>query len=102
MVLGIVQAPRLGAVRAAASGLSAIEVVDRPARSCEPHEIKRVVVDGPQIATPRTVEEWVRLLEELAARLDRGTIYHVNCQPCAQRSPPWSTPSIADGADARR
>ena len=62
--------------RAAASGLSAIEVVDRPVEVVRTvTKIKRVVVDGPQIATPRTVEEWARLLEELAARLDRGTIY---------------------------
>ena len=62
--------------RAAASGLSAIEVVDRPVEVVRTvTKIKRVVVDGPQIATPRTVEEWARLIEELAARLDRGTIY---------------------------
>ena len=62
--------------RAAACGLSAIEVVDRPVQVVRTvTKIKRVVVDGPQIATPRTVEEWARLLEELAARLDRGTIY---------------------------
>ena len=63
--------------RAAASGLSAIEVVDRPGEVVRTvTRIKTSVVDRPQIATPRTVEEWVRLLEELAARLDRGTIYH--------------------------
>jgi hypothetical protein len=62
--------------RAAASGLSAIEVVHRPVEVVRTvTKVKRVVVDGPQIATPRTVEEWARLLEELAARLDRGTIY---------------------------
>jgi hypothetical protein len=62
--------------RAAASGLSAIEVVDRPVEVVRTvTRIKRVVVDGPQVATPRTVEEWARLLEDLASRLDRGTIY---------------------------
>lgn len=62
--------------RAAASGLSALEVVDRPVEVVRTAtKIKRVVVDGRPIATPRTVEEWARLLEELASRLDRGTIY---------------------------
>ena len=70
-------APRLGARdEPRPRGLSAIEVVDRPVQVVRTvTKIKRVVVDGPRIATPRTVEEWARLLEELAAQLDRGTIY---------------------------
>ena len=79
--------------RAAASGLSAIEVVDRPVEVVRTvTKIKRVVVDGPQIATPRTVEESVRLLEELAARLDRGTIYH--------RQLPAMRPAVAAMVDS--
>ena len=62
--------------RAAASGLSAIEVLDRPVEGVRTvTRIKRVVADGPQVATPRSIVEWARLLDELASRLDRGTIY---------------------------
>jgi hypothetical protein len=62
--------------RAAASGLSAIEVVDRPVEVVHTvTRVKRVVVEPPKVMTPGTAEEWARLLEELAERLDRGTIY---------------------------
>ena len=62
--------------RAAASGLSAIEVVDRPVEVVRTvTRVKRVVIEPPKVMTPGTVEEWARLLEQLASRLDRGTIY---------------------------
>lgn len=62
--------------RAADSGLAAIEVVDRPVEVVRTiTRIKRVSVDSSQLGSPRTVEEWARLLRELASRLDRGTIY---------------------------
>ena len=62
--------------RAAASGLSAIEVVDRPVEVVRTvTRVKRVVIEPPKVMTPGTAEEWARLLEQLAGRLDRGTIY---------------------------
>lgn len=62
--------------RAAESGLSAIEVVDRPVEVVHTiTRIKRVSVDPPPLAHPRTVEEWTRMLCALASGVDRGVIY---------------------------
>lgn len=62
--------------RAAKSGLAAIEVVDRPVEVVRTiTRIKRVSVDPPPPGYPRTVEDWSRMLRELASRVDRGVIY---------------------------
>jgi hypothetical protein len=56
------------------SGLWAIDVVHGPVEVVlTVTKVKRVVIDAPQVVTPHTVEEWTRLLEALASRLDHRT-----------------------------
>jgi hypothetical protein len=60
VVLGDLPAPGLGADRAATSGRSAIEIVER-------------VVTVPAPAPRQTA--WVDLLRQLAAQVEQGTVY---------------------------
>ena len=61
--------------RAAESGLSAVEVVDREV------EVVRTITAAKEVpavvpcVTPRNVADWSELLHDLADRLDRGRIY---------------------------
>lgn len=62
--------------RAAASGLAALDVVDRPIEVVRTvTRIKRVVMEAPRQAQPRTTVDRVQLIAELADDLDRGRIY---------------------------
>lgn len=62
--------------RAAASGRSAIEVVDRPVEVVQTiMKVHRVILEAPIAVAPQTVYEWSDLLAELTDRLDRGRIY---------------------------
>ena len=62
--------------RAAASGLAAIEVVDRPVEVVRTiTKVQRVIVEAPINVAPQTVDEWAGILAELTDRLDRGRIY---------------------------
>ena len=62
--------------RAAASGLVAIEVVERPVEVVRTvTKVERVVVDVPRTVSPTSTREWAAQLEDLADQLDRGRIY---------------------------
>ncbi len=62
--------------RAAASGLVAIDVVERPVEVVRAvTKVQRVLVDVPRPASPRSTREWAEHLEDLAERLDQGRIY---------------------------
>ena len=67
--------------RAAASGLVAVEVVDRPVEVVRTvTKVKRVVVEAPRSMTTGTNRGWAQQLEELADDLDRGRIYDRDVQ----------------------
>lgn len=62
--------------QAAASGLVAIEVVERPVEVVRTFtKVERVLVEVPRPASPRSTREWSAQLEDLADQLDRGRIY---------------------------
>ncbi len=62
--------------RAAESGLSAVEVVDREVEVVRTiTTAKRVQAVAPSVVAPRDVADWSELLHDLADRLDRGRIY---------------------------
>jgi hypothetical protein len=62
--------------RAAASGLVAVEVVDRPVEVVRTvTRVKRVLVEAPRPTTPRANRDWSQQLADLADDLDRGRIY---------------------------
>ena len=62
--------------RAAASGLVAIEVVERPVEVVRTvTKVERVLVDVSRPVSPRSTREWTAQLEDLADQLDRGRIY---------------------------
>ena len=62
--------------RAAASGLVAVEVVDRPVEVVRTvTKVKRVLVEAPRPTTPGTNRDWAQQLANLADDLDRGRIY---------------------------
>ena len=62
--------------RAAASGLVAVEVVDRPVEVVRTiTKVKRVLVEAPRPTTPRTNRDWAQQVADLADDLDRGRIY---------------------------
>jgi hypothetical protein len=62
--------------RAAASGLVAVEVVDRPVEVVRTvTKVKRVLVEVPRPATVGTNRDWAQQLANLADDLDRGRIY---------------------------
>ena len=62
--------------RAAASGLVAVEVVDRPVEVVRTvTRVKRVLVEAPRPTSPRTNRDWAQQLADLADDLDRGRIY---------------------------
>ena len=62
--------------RAAASGLVAVEVVDRPVEVVRTvTKVKRVLVEAPRPTSPRSTRDWAQQLANLADDLDRGRIY---------------------------
>ena len=62
--------------RAVASGLVAVEVVDRPVEVVRTvTKVKRVLVEAPRPTTPGTNRDWARQAANLADDLDRGRIY---------------------------
>jgi hypothetical protein len=62
--------------RAAASGLVAVEVVDRPVEVVRTvTKVKRVLVEAPRPTTGGTNRDWAQQLANLADDLDRGRIY---------------------------
>lgn len=62
--------------RAAASGRSAVQVVDRVIdRVIEVEKTREIVRDVPITSTPKTATEWADLLGELTARIDAGRVY---------------------------
>ena len=62
--------------RAAASGLVAVEVVDRPVEVVRTvTKVKRVFVEASRPTSPRTNRDWAQQLADLADDLDRGRIY---------------------------
>lgn len=62
--------------RAAESGLSAVEVVDREVEVVRTiTTAKEVPAVAPYVLAPRNVADWSELLHDLADRLDRGRIY---------------------------
>ena len=62
--------------RAAASGLAAVEVVDRPVEVVRTvTKVKRVLVEAPRPTAPTATRDWAQQLANLADDLDRGRIY---------------------------
>jgi hypothetical protein len=62
--------------RAAASGLVAVEVVDRPVEVVRTvTKVKRLLVEAPRPTAPTATRDWAQQLANLADDLDRGRIY---------------------------
>ena len=62
--------------RAAASGLVAVEVVDRPVEVVRRvTKVTRVLVEAPRPTTSAASRDWAQQLANLADDLDRGRIY---------------------------
>lgn len=61
--------------RAAASGLAAVEVVDRVIQLEAPPPPPPPEPEPREPVTPRTVDDWVQQLDHLARALDTGRIY---------------------------
>jgi hypothetical protein len=62
--------------RAAASGLVAVELVDRPVEVVRTvTKVKRLLVEAPRPTAPTATRDWAQQLANLADDLDRGRIY---------------------------